>query len=353
MAARKKRCKIHYRRLRREGANLPPESFSQLIEAALRGSIGGVALADDPKLRLMSLSPQSTAQMLANYLDIGEKHVFGCSCIFTPGQMQALLHTEPSSAEAHGALQDAINAYEVQELRAIEGNEYVGGICYWLAIEDHFYQIQHISLQAKQMEDYFNWLLCKKTKTVAPPGFIELMTVFDRQQVGGDLGEISTIEVGGIAPETTPKAAVDTPASPPGSDGKITKFVKDQAPATFSKVKEVMRVLLGEARTKQVMDKIPEDAALDVRVNIGYKAKRRRFDKEFMENIASGLRHLPDGEMRVRGKNGDIKGDDIRLSEDMSVKKHDDNENSSLLDLEDALLKMLELHRRFIHDNKI
>jgi hypothetical protein len=70
-----------------------------------------------------------------------------------------------------------------------------------------------------------------------------------------------------------------------------------------------------------------------------------------MGNIAAGLRNAPDGELRIRGKNGLILGEDARLSMDMGINKM--SETSGLLDLEHALKQMLEVHRRFLHDGKI
>lgn len=70
-----------------------------------------------------------------------------------------------------------------------------------------------------------------------------------------------------------------------------------------------------------------------------------------MRNLEAGLRNIPDGEIRVRGKDGEIKGDDARLSADMNIKRV--RENSGLLVLEDALAQMLEVHRRFVFDGKI
>lgn len=96
---------------------------------------------------------------------------------------------------------------------------------------------------------------------------------------------------------------------------------------------------------------MPPEAALEVTVNIGYRARKRKFQKEFMSNLAAGLRNIPDGEIRVIGRDGEIKGDDARLSADMNIRKI--RETSSLLDLEDALRQMKEVHRRFLHDGRI
>ncbi|RYF06838.1 MAG: hypothetical protein EOO77_26400 [Oxalobacteraceae bacterium] len=112
-----------------------------------------------------------------------------------------------------------------------------------------------------------------------------------------------------------------------------------------------MNDLLGDVEAQKIIDSMPEDAALDVTVNIGYRAKKRKLQREFMRNLESGLRNIPDGEIKVRDKYGEIKGDDARLSADMSVQKISDN--SSLLDLQSVRDQMEEVHRRFVHDGKI
>ncbi|ASY68919.1 hypothetical protein SF83666_c14980 [Sinorhizobium fredii CCBAU 83666] len=109
--------------------------------------------------------------------------------------------------------------------------------------------------------------------------------------------------------------------------------------------------LLGEVEADKLLAQMPPDAALEVTVNIGYRAKKRKFEKEFMKNIASGLRNAPDGEIRIRGVDGEIKGDDARLSADMNIKKISDQSN--LLDIPHVIEQILEVHRRFLHDGKI
>ncbi|WP_162932905.1 hypothetical protein [Roseovarius sp. EL26] len=308
----------------------------------------GTLIKDSVDLRIAPASDEAQTQRLINDYHIENDYVFGNTCAFTPGQMQALLRTQTNNN--HGTLSDILDAYDIREARARDGHEYVGGICYWLAIEDHFYQIQHVSLQAKQMEEYFTWLLREQTNTVNINAFVELACQFDSQQVGGDLDDISSIEIGGIAPETIYQPSEPTPDEALVEDIETTETVGSES-AYFDKARDVLEALVGSIGTQRIMDEIPDEASLEVKVNIGYKAKKRKFNKEFMGNIASGLRNLPDGEMRVRGRSGEMRGTDIRLSEDMSVKKVSDG--SSLLDMEHALEQMLEVHRRFVHDGKI
>ena len=69
MAAATKRCRIHYRRRRRDGANLPPATFSELISRALSNPVAGVAVKERVDLRIMPTSPQGPAQIVLNDLD--------------------------------------------------------------------------------------------------------------------------------------------------------------------------------------------------------------------------------------------------------------------------------------------
>lgn len=348
MAAKTKRCKIHYRRLRRDGANLPSKSLSQLLAESLYATVEGVALKDKVDLRIAS-SADDAAQRVLNDVHIGEGFVFGNTCSFSPGQMQALLRTVTNDG-SHGSLEEALEAYGIQESRPIEGHEYIGGICYWLAIDDHFYQIQHSSLQAKQMEEYFNWLLKERTSILSSTGFVELVCKFDRDVVGDNFDDISAIEIGGIAPETVFQPVTASKDGAGVRDVDVVEEVGRQS-AYFEKAKKVLEALVGAVGAEKIISEIPDEAALEVKVNIGYKATKRKFDREFMGNIASGLRNMPDGEVTVRGKFGEAKGSDVRLSEVMSVKKISDQ--SSLLDLEHTLEQMLEVHRRFVHDGKV
>jgi hypothetical protein len=134
-------------------------------------------------------------------------------------------------------------------------------------------------------------------------------------------------------------------------DFEEKETVGDRILRGFAAPKKILIDLLGEVGAQKIIDAMPSEAALEVRVNISYRATRRKIAKEFMSSLATGLRNMAEGEIRIRGRDGEIKGEDARLSQDMNVKKV--REASSLLDLEDALKQMLEVHRRFLYDGKI
>jgi hypothetical protein len=264
--------------------------------------------------------------------------------------LQALIELGKEPDEA--TLAQVLEAWPIAEKAAPDGTEYLHGITYWMVTGDHFYQVQHAALQAKAMEKYFTWLLRDQVKVIGSDHCVQLQAAFDRAQVGDDLGDISSIEIGGLVPETVRDDESPEPVRP----GRTVEFLEhatigDRIAHGFAQARLILVDLLGPMEAQKIIDSVPPQAALEVTVNIGYRAKRRKFQKEFMGNLAAGLRNIPDGELRVRGKDGEVKGDDARLSHDMNIKRHSDT--SSLLDLEDTLRQMKEVHRRFVHDGRI
>jgi hypothetical protein len=342
-----RRCKIHYRKLRRDAGQFPQAKLSTLIRQALHFKKDGSVIGDSVHHRVTAVPRAEGYQRLLNDFHDTEEFVFGDICLFSPGQMQALLKL--SINPEHPTLDEVMKAWAIAESKAPLGHEYLHGITYWMAVGDHFYQIQHVALPTKAAEEYLTWLLRDQTGTIGSDHYVELQAEFDRGQVGSDLGDIKSVEIGGLVPETV--FSTPTVAKAVLKDVETHESVADRLLAQWGKARRIVEELLGESEAEKLFASMPSDAALEVTVNIGYRATRRKFGKEFMQNLAAGLRNTPDGELRVRGKDGEIKGDDARLSADMSIKRM--SETSNLLDIPHAVEQMLEVHRRFLHDGKI
>lgn len=345
-----KPCKVHYRKLRRDNEQFPPSPLSDRIAAALN-----YTLPDRTRVRGKVQNRETDApgqpgfKRLLNNFQVEDEYVFGTLCLFSPGQMQALLRLEQSGEQPD--LAAVLEAFDIAERAAPEGHEYLHGISYFLATGDHFYQIQSTALQAKACEEYFTWLLRDKTNAITPAHYVELQAEFDRAQVGDD--DLTAIQIGGLVPETV---RVPDEQSAPAATPEVVEVVEherigDALRATFASARQIMEDLLGPMKTQEIIASVPPEAALEVTVNIGYRAKKRRLQRAFMSELATGLRNLPDGEVKARGRNGEIRGEDARLSQTMSVARVGDR--SSLLDLDSARDQMLEVHRRFLFDGKI
>jgi hypothetical protein len=343
-----KPAKIHYRKLRRDNTQFPRNFLSDRIKAALETDLpDGGEIRSRVTTRQADVPGLPDYRRLLNNFQTEDEWVFGTMCLFAPGQMQALLRLAQDDQQEELPLAKILEAFDIAEAQAPLGHEYLHGVSYFLVIGDHFYQIQTVSLQAKAMEEYFTWLLRDKTKVIAADNYVELQVEFDRAQVGDD--ELTSIQIGGLVPETmrVPESA----AQPVMVDVVEHERLGDTQRATLATAKQIMIDLFGPMKTEEILAIVPPEAALEVTVNIGYRARKRRFQKAFMNEIATGLRNLPDGEIKARGRNGEIRGDDARLSQVMSIRRL--SETSSLYELESARDQMLELHRRFLHDGKI
>jgi hypothetical protein len=347
----KKPCRIHYRRLTREEDIFPAASLSEKIEAALNSNAGDGTLVRNSVLHRVTDSPSAPGyQRALNNYAIGDGNVFGTTCLYAPGQMQALLKLQPDGAQPE--LEAVLEAYDIAEQAAPAGHEYLYGLSYWLAIGDHFYQIQSAALQVGAMEEYLTWLLAMKTGVIGAGQYVQLQAVFDRDQLGDD--DPSFIQVGGIVPETIRNIRPDpaAEAAPPPQLVETEEREKLGGGALgWAKSREILIDLYGAIKAQELIDGVPDEASLEVLVSIGYRSKKRKLQRGFMKDLATGLRNLPDGEVTVRTKNGTSKGPDARIFQDMNILKI--GGASGLLDLEDTRNQMLEAHRRLLHDGKI
>lgn len=345
-----KRCKVHYRRLRRDADQFPELTLSDAIAQALAARSETKVVGATPALRVAEVpgAPEYRRLLLHSHSEPG--NTFGTLCLFAPGQQQAFLQL--AQAADHGDLEEALRQWEIRERAAPQGHEYLHGLSYFLAIDDHFYQVQHVALQAKAAEEYLTWLLRDRTQTIAPDKFVELRSVFDKAQVD----DLTSIEIGGLVPETVHVSEAAPVGRAQPDAGESTEVIEretlgERAAATFDKSKRIMQELLGTLETDRILQSVPDEASLEVRVNIGYRARKTKLRKEVMRNLEAGLRNIPDGEIRARGPGGVIKGEDARLSMDMGMRLL--SETSSLLDLEHVRARMLEVHRRFLDDDKL
>lgn len=310
----------------------------------------GSAVKDRARNRITPVPGQPGYERMLNTFYAGDGYVFGTVCLFSPGQLQALLQVADDEG-AHPDLAEVLEQLEIRETAAPKGHEYVHGMTYWFATDDHFYQIQHVTLQAKAMEEYLTWLLRERSGVIESGHAVTLQWKFDRSQVGDD--ELTSIEIGGMMPETyRPPAPTDDPAPKEQVEQvQARETIGERVASSFSAAKKVLDELIGEIETEKIIDAMPAEASLDVRVNIGFRSTKRRLKREVMNNLETGLRNIADGEVVVRGRNGEVRGDDARLSMDMGVKRI--SATSGLLDPEDALRQMQEVHRRFLHDSKL
>ena len=337
MARTTRSATVHYRRL----VSLPGMSshLAGAVEQALGAVVDGVSYREDWRRRVETLPADPPQSRFINNVHSDGLTAFGTLCAYTEQQMQALIDTGPTAASADVPVSDA---------QAPTGSDYLHGIAYWLIIRDHCYVVQHPRVTSKALEQYLTWLL-QRAAIFDDSQSVVLGSHFDLAAVGGDLDEVVSVEIGGLAPETV-GGDDDSTVEVTTREVEERRSLREIKP-TFAGARRVLEGLLGEIDASSFIESMPEGAALDVTVNIGYRSKKQRIERSALGKVGTQLRNLGDGDVRIRGRNGTTHGHDARLHMNMPFRLI--RANGILLDLEDARTQLRRVHDRFLEDGKI
>lgn len=322
---------VHYRRLAKE-AGLSV-SLVDAVANALVATKNGVRYGENWQQRVETMQTDPPQSRFLNDVHTDGPTAFGTLCAYTEAQMQALIHTSATAPNVN-----------ISDARPPQGNDYLHGIAYWLVVGDHCYVVQHPRVTSKTLEDYFTWLF-RKTSEIQDTQAVILQSEFDIAAVGGEPDDVVDIEIGGLVPDTQ----ADTEKM---TEREINerRSLREHT-ADFSAAKKVIESIFGPLGASRIMNDVPPGAALDVTVNIGYRSKRRKIDRSTLKSIGTQVRNLGDGDVKIRGRNGSISGNDARLHMRMPFKLI--RQNGSLLDLEDTRSQLRKVHERFLEDGKI
>ena len=327
---------VHYRKLVSDsGLNIP---LATAIDIALKKTKSGIRYSQDWQLRVDDRPNDSSQRRFINNVHSDALTTFGALCVYTQHEMQALVETQANTHAANVVIKD---------FEAPQGNDYLHGIAYWLIVGNHCYVVQHPRATSKTLEEYLTWFL-RKTSLLTPSGGIVLRSDFDVALVGGDPDDITSIEVGGLV--------ADTVRDDFGRASAVPREVEEhesihRVRPVLDRAVAILEGLFGEIRAHEIVHNTPPEASLEVTVNIGYRSSKRKFDRSSLRDVGTQLRHLRDGEVRVRGRNGTVRGDDARLHMKMPFKLV--RRNGNLLDLQHARSQLRRVHDRFLEDGKI
>ena len=179
---------------------------------------------------------------------------------------------------------------------------------------------------------------------------IVLRSALDITSIGGDLDNVKSVEIGGFANQAKQIQEPD----PSRRVAKTVEFERSRSimdRKIFGPAASIIEDLLGPLEAQKIMDRVPDEAALEVKVKIGYKTRRRVETSAFMDDIASAVRNIDGGETTIRAKNGVIRGEEAWLQRNVLFRRV--RPSSALLDLEDARRQLVTLHRRFLEDQLI
>lgn len=334
---------VHYRKLIRGVAAISAgKSLSDVIREALdQQHHDGGRYRENWRHRLTPAPGDGDQLRLINDVHTDAESAFGILCAFTPGHLQALI-------DAGTGPRDSAN---VGEMIAPGGNEYLRGIAYWLVVLDHCYIVQHSAVRTKALEEYLTWFLREAAQVIGADGTIALQTAFDAASVGGDLDNVQSIEIGGVVPGEPQGNGQPMPMLPALKGETEIRRTLGAKRAFFEKAEKILTDLVGPLQAEKILADVPPEASLEVMVNIAYRTKKRGVDRASLKDLATSLRNIDDGEVRVRTKDGKLQGDAVWLQASMPFRRL--RSNGNLLDLVHAREQLIEVHRRFLRDGKI
>jgi hypothetical protein len=105
-----RRCKIHYRRLRRDNGQFPAQkTLASAINEALEQRSGRSKIGNRVENRVADVPRQENYKRLLNDFHFDGGTMFGDMCLFSPGQLQAFLKL--SADEKHSSLDDILRTF--------------------------------------------------------------------------------------------------------------------------------------------------------------------------------------------------------------------------------------------------
>lgn len=324
---KRNRVTIHYRHLTDVTSAFGNLSLEDAIKQSMqKQNEAGILPKDNWKERAYIREKTNGDTLLVNIFQEEQSFFFGDLTLFQDKFMQPLIEKKEDAA-----------ILNLEQKQAPLGLEYVHSIMYWLVIKNHVFVMQTSSVSTKQLEEYLTWFLREKTKCIKDGGQVLLEARLDVDSVEGGIGDIKKIVVGGA-----PLEAITSPIV----EKEVENYEHIANKRTWKeRAHDILKVIMSDTDLEKLMNNLPEGAALDVSVNIGYKTRKRKIS---MAPMQQALRNLPEGEVTAFGKGGKLQGRDLRLSYPCNVLV-----NGNLLDVNDMKRSMLEAYKYFVSNGKI
>jgi hypothetical protein len=238
--------------------------------------------------------------------------------------------------------------YALSEKSAPHGSQFLRGLLYWLAIDDHLFFVKLNSISSANMQDYFDWLLTLSSSG-RPSGMeINFQAEFDPSVVKGDVGEIRNLRIKGNA---MPQVKVDV----------LGEIEKQSIVKTSRQVAEkvlhstvalpIIEALLGKSKTESLVKCLGPEEYLAVDAAVKIRGKRTAESRAKIREIATEVADMTDAEVRIDGKDGTLRDGDAILRVRMPFSVPQDG--SSLLEFDNVSDQLQEVYRRFVKDGKI
>lgn len=277
--------------------------------------------------------------------------IFGELCLVQSDGFQALLELKASNIKTSNIT--TAEVFNLEERVAPNNSEFIRGMAYWLAIGDHFFFVKTQSMTADNIREYLDWLLKVRSSVLPASASMQLQAEFDRSQVGDDIGEIKSLRVSGNAVSLAVRHAADSKPTSRIINAQTRNRAKKilEKAVMFEQAMPVVRALLGDKKTKSLVDSLGPNEYLTVDASVKVQGRRTEGSRVRMQELAGELADMTEGKVQVEGKDGRLSDDDAILRTKMPFDLP--HEGSNFLDFDNVSDQLQEVYKRFVADGKI
>jgi len=271
--------------------------------------------------------------------------VFGEMCLVHNNGLQALLQLKAKKHKLSSITLAEI--YDLLESGAPDGTKYVRGLCYFLAVDDHFFFLRTQAMNENHIQAYIDWLF-RTDPTIAPAGSSTVLEArIDPSISAKDVGDIKALRVSGPSfPQMAITPANETETKQRATTRKVAdKFVQ------FEKAFALAKTLLGETEATALAESLGPKERLVVDAQIKVKGTRTETSRAKLKELAKALDTVTEGKITVEGKDGKIIDKNLVLRTNMpfSIDQH----GSNLLDFDNVADQLQKVYGRFVEDGLI
>jgi hypothetical protein len=291
-------------------------------------------------------NPDGRQIVLTKVADLSSA-VFGEMCLVQIQGLQAFLELQAQKQQLSNLTLAEI--YSLSERSAPKGSQFVRGMGYFLAINDHIFFLKTQLMTSELLHGYFEWLFGAPTPLLPTGASFKLQAEFDKSQLAGDIGDIKKLRVSGSSGAEMAVSAVDDGDGGPRRVSTKRK-VADRS-YTFERALKVADAMFGESKTEELVKSLGPDEYLSVDASVSVRGTRTEESRKKLKQIANELADLTEGKVQIEGKDGKLSDDDAILRTRMPFDLPHDGSN--LLEFDNVADQLREVYSRFVRDGKI
>ena len=322
----RKKVTIQYRKLDDSFPAFMGKKLQSLLSDSLKQEVDGQALAENPAKRTYPDDGYGT--LVLNYFVDKPDYFFGEIVRFEPGANLPLLDVA-----------DGAQAYNLKQMKPLDGHEPIRGVLYFMALRNHLVLIE-ADVSSSRAERYLSWLISEKAKLIEQGSQIILLAELTNSGAPLQLEHVEEIVF-------KPRPFSPEDEAQKNGDDISRDTGKTQHGVTGTNVLEVMKAAgMDEVDIRNIVSKKTQ---IQVTLQILFRGERRSRSPLSTEDTNRLLRNMPDYELTLKGPGGRQRNGRIeKLSYSANIETV-----GSLLSPQDVARALYEAYNSFLKNGYV